>query len=126
MNTFGDRLRAARIARGFTQEELSDRIQVSKQSISAWENNREAPSLDKLPRLRAHLEASLDELVCGDAAAAQFARKVYAIADSGAAAYAPAPTKALDRDEMRMLRRFRAMPERRRKALIILLGDEGG
>lgn len=118
MTTFGDRLRSARNALGLTQDELADRLDVTKSALSAWENNREKPTFDKLPKIRAKLKISLDELVC--AVPANDSAKVR-IAET-AAPYAGGET--LTRDELRMLRRFRALTERQRKALITLLGDE--
>ena len=49
MKSFGDRLRAARIAAGMTQEQLGFALGVTKSSVSAWENDREAPGFRLLP-----------------------------------------------------------------------------
>lgn len=66
MKDFADRLREARKAAGLTQEQLGFAVDVTKSSVSAWENNREAPSFKLLHQLRAALGCSLDELICGD------------------------------------------------------------
>ncbi|MBE9913672.1 helix-turn-helix domain-containing protein [Paenibacillus donghaensis] len=47
----GDRLKAARIYRGKTIAELADEVQVSKQSISQYENGKANPSLETLLKL---------------------------------------------------------------------------
>lgn len=65
MQTFGQRLRQARDEAGLTQEQLGFEVGVSKASISAWENDRERPSFDNLPRLQAALQRSLDHLIAG-------------------------------------------------------------
>lgn len=117
MNTFGDRFRAARNALGFTQDEMAERLDVTKSAISAWENNREAPSFEKLPRIREATGRPLDELVCGLAAAA-WDRPLAVREDAHAWAHLSAMG---DRDEVRLLSRFRRMNERQRKALIVVL-----
>lgn len=120
MNTFGDRFRTARSDLGLTQDEMAELLEVSKSAISAWENNREAPAFEKLPRIRQHTGVSLDMLVCGLAPSAW--RTGARIADGAAHAWATAPKQdTTTRDELRLLRRFRAMNERKRKALIIVL-----
>lgn len=66
MQTFGQRLRHARESAQLTQEQLGFDVGVSKASISAWENDRERPSFDNLPKLHAALQRSLDHLIVGD------------------------------------------------------------
>lgn len=49
MNTFhGDRLKKARLYRGLTVEELAEKINVSKQTISQYENEKIIPSFEKI------------------------------------------------------------------------------
>lgn len=66
MNTFGDRLKAARAAASLTQEALGLAVGVSKQAVSDWENGRQFPNPQAWPLLREHLPITLDELICGD------------------------------------------------------------
>jgi transcriptional regulator with XRE-family HTH domain len=63
---FSDRLREARTKAGLTQEQLGFAVEVSKSSVSAWENGRESPSFKVLVQLREALGCSLDVLICGD------------------------------------------------------------
>ena len=49
--TFGDRIREARKAAGFTQRQLADRIDVSNTSISNWENSFSMPDPDTIQHL---------------------------------------------------------------------------
>ena len=65
LKTFGQRLRHARDEAEITQEQLGFEVGVSKASISAWENDRERPSFDNLPKLQAVLRISLDHLIVG-------------------------------------------------------------
>ena len=111
MKSFGDRLRAARIAAGMTQEQLGFALGVTKSSVSAWENDREAPGFRLLPVLRTALGCSLDELVMGPGAA------------SGARdAVRETPELYVGNvDEKTLLVRYRALPPKRRQAVLELL-----
>ena len=112
MKSFGDRLREARIATGMTQEQLGFALGVTKSSVSAWENNRETPGFRLLPSLRAELGRSLDELVCGAAAASQGSRETVR----------EAPELYVgSREEGTLLVRYRALPPKRREAVLELL-----
>ena len=122
MNTFGDRMRAARKALGKTQDVIADEIDVTKSAVSAWETNREKPGFDKLPRLRAALEISLDELICGDAAAARLAQQAKAIAEGQRPDYKADGKAAISPEETRLLRLWRALDAGKRTALLKLLG----
>jgi len=122
MNTFGDRLRSARSSRGLTQDELAERLEVSKGAVSAWENNRDKPSFDKLRPLRDVLSTSLDVLVCGGPVQPTSPRVARVASDR--ATYDA--REILTRDEQRMLRRFRSFTERRQKALIVVLSNGDG
>ena len=103
MKSFGDRLRAARIAAGMTQEQLGFALGVTKSSVSAWENDREAPGFRLLPVLRTALGCSLDELVMGPAAAS-----------GPREAVRETPELYVGNvDEKTLLVRYRALPPRR-------------
>lgn len=51
---------------GFSQEELSEKIYVSRQTISNWENERSYPDIHNLLLLSVLFDVTLDELVKGD------------------------------------------------------------
>jgi transcriptional regulator with XRE-family HTH domain len=123
VNTFGARLKAARIKVGLTQDDLADRLGITKSAVSAYENNAATPGFDRLPAIRAELEISLDELICGDADAKRLAMQAQRIADGDSPVYA-APQESLTRDEQRMLRRFRALSQKRQRATIEMLADD--
>ena len=59
---FHEKLIQRRKERGMTQEELADRLSVSRQTVSKWENGECMPDADKFIRLADVLEISLDEL----------------------------------------------------------------
>lgn len=50
----------------FSQEELAEKIYVSRQTISNWENGKSYPDIDNLLRLSSLFEISLDTLIKGD------------------------------------------------------------
>jgi len=62
----GPRIYQLRTARNLSQEELADLLEVSRQSVSKWENNNAIPDLDKLLRLSEIFGVTLDELVKGE------------------------------------------------------------
>lgn len=51
MNTLSDRIRDGRRAKGLTQSDVANRLNVSVQAVSQWESGRTAPSADKLVAL---------------------------------------------------------------------------
>ena len=59
---FHEELIQHRKEKGMTQEELSERLSVSRQTVSKWENGECMPDADKFIRLADILEISLDEL----------------------------------------------------------------
>ena len=60
---FNEKLIQRRKERGMTQEELADRLSVSRQTVSKWENGECMPDAEKFIRLSDILGISLDELV---------------------------------------------------------------
>ncbi|MEG2024847.1 MAG: helix-turn-helix transcriptional regulator [Gordonibacter sp.] len=64
--SFRDNMRHLRATRNMTQEQLAMLLGVSRQSVSKWEAERAYPEMDKLIRMCALFECTLDELVMGD------------------------------------------------------------
>ena len=62
----GAKLRQARQQRGLTQEELAERLGLSRQTISNWENQRSFPDIVSLIAISELYGLSLDELVKED------------------------------------------------------------
>lgn len=65
----GENIYTYRTKRNLSQGELANALEVSRQSVSKWENNLAQPELDKLIRMSKLFSISLDELVYGPAAA---------------------------------------------------------
>ena len=63
MNTMGERIKHHRKRLGMTQEQLAERLGVSPQAVSKWENNLSCPDISILPELATVLGISLDELL---------------------------------------------------------------
>lgn len=62
----GDRLKQARLAAKFTQEELAEKLQVTRQTISSWENHRSYPDISSIVQLSEIYDISLDILLKED------------------------------------------------------------
>lgn len=62
----GKRLKDARIESGYTQEQVAEQLDVSRQTISSWENGRTFPDIVSVVSLSDIYDVSLDVLVKGD------------------------------------------------------------
>lgn len=60
---FGEKMLAARKQRGMTQEELAERIGVSRQALAKWESGETVPDIERAASAAAILGIPLDELV---------------------------------------------------------------
>lgn len=58
----GQNIMMARKRLGISQEELANKLEVTRQSISLWETDQTVPTLDKLQLIATILNISLDEL----------------------------------------------------------------
>ena len=64
---FNNKLYELRKQKGFSQEELANRLNVSRQTVSKWEVGESSPDMEKLIAISDLFEVSLDELVKGEA-----------------------------------------------------------
>ncbi|MTT53939.1 helix-turn-helix domain-containing protein [Alcanivorax sp. VBW004] len=111
MMSFPERLKAARLALGLTQEQLGFELEVTKSTISAWENGRDAPGFRLLPKLKVVLGLSLDHLICGDAV-------------EGVSASANKYGAQVRNDaEAQLLKSYRRLPVKRREGLLAMIDD---
>lgn len=62
----GKKLKNARIEAGLTQEKAAEKINVSRQTISNWENEKSYPDIISVIALSDLYSVSLDELLKGD------------------------------------------------------------
>ena len=61
----GENIYKYRTELGLSQGGLADALEVSRQSVSKWENSSAVPELDKLIRMTKLFQVTLDELVYG-------------------------------------------------------------
>ena len=59
---FCEKLQKLRKEKGYSQEQLADLLDVSRQSVSKWESGTTYPEMDKLLSLCKIFNVSLDEL----------------------------------------------------------------
>lgn len=60
---FGEKLACARKEKNLSQEELAQKLYVTRQAISRWENNSAQPSLDMLAAICRELEKTPNDLI---------------------------------------------------------------
>ena len=63
--TIGEKIYELRKLKGLSQEELAEKLNVSRQSVSLWETNQTVPQIDYLMELSKIFNVTLDEL-CGN------------------------------------------------------------
>ena len=63
--SFGTRLADLRKQAGLSQEEFAELLEVSRQSISKWENDKAYPEMNRLIFMSDYFNISLDELMRG-------------------------------------------------------------
>ena len=64
--TIGEKINQIRKMAGMTQEELAEKMHVSRQTISKWETGASAPDLDNAVRLCTLFQISLDDFMQGE------------------------------------------------------------
>ena len=62
----GKKLKDARMRSGFTQESVAEKVNVSRQTISNWENEKSYPDIISVIELSSLYCISLDDLLKGD------------------------------------------------------------
>lgn len=60
-----DRIQQLRKQKGISQEELADRVGVSRQAVSKWESEQSIPDMDKIVLLSDYFEVTTDYLLKG-------------------------------------------------------------
>lgn len=61
--TLAENIARFRRSKGYTQEELARRLNLSAQAVSKWENAQSLPDIAQLPRLAGLLETDIDTLM---------------------------------------------------------------
>ncbi len=82
--TLADRIQQLRRERGFSQEQLAEKLHVSRQAVSKWESAQAQPDLDKIIALSELFHVTTDYLLKGSQGT---------LPETG-----PAPARRLDAD----------------------------
>lgn len=61
--TFGEKLKDARRSAGYSQEELAEKLAVSRSAIAKWETNKGMPDINNLKIIAQILNVSIDYLL---------------------------------------------------------------
>ena len=61
--SLGKHVAALRREKGWTQEQLAERMEVSPQAVSKWENDQSCPDIALLPKLAETLGVTVDNLL---------------------------------------------------------------
>ena len=64
--TFGKKIKKLRTDKGLTQDELAEKIYVTRTAISKWESGRGFPNIESLKTISKYFSVSLDELLSGE------------------------------------------------------------
>lgn len=63
---FGDKLKEIRVGQKLSQEQLAEKIGVSRQAITKWETNRGMPDIENMITLAKVFKITLDELILNE------------------------------------------------------------
>ena len=61
--TFGEKLKKLRTDKSLTQEELAEKLYVTRTAISKWESDRGYPNIDSLKQISKFFSVTVDELL---------------------------------------------------------------
>nr|WP_270287150.1 helix-turn-helix transcriptional regulator [Enterococcus casseliflavus] len=67
--TIAEKIKESRLKLGLTQQEVSEKLFVTRQTISNWENNRSTPDIDTLIKLSDLYQIDLESLLKPEQAA---------------------------------------------------------
>lgn len=63
---FGEKLKSLRIKNELSQEELAEKINVSRQAITKWENQNGMPDIENLKSIARIFDVTIDSLICDE------------------------------------------------------------
>lgn len=62
---FGEQIKQLRVSQNLTQEQFAEKLHVTRQAVSNWENNRNLPDIEMLIQMSHVFNLSLDQLILG-------------------------------------------------------------
>ena len=82
--TLGEKLKEARKQAGLSQEQLSEKLGVSRSAVAKWETDNGTPDVDNLKVISKLLNASIDHLLDNDEVMDELVmREPYSLSDYG-------------------------------------------
>ena len=66
MSSVGKNIQKFRKAKNITQEELAEKLNVTRQAVSNWETDKTQPDVDTLTQLSEALDVTVEELIYGE------------------------------------------------------------
>lgn len=66
MNRISKNIKRLRMLKNMSQEELAQKLFISRQAVSSWENNRTQPDLEMIQKLSEVFDVSVEELLYGE------------------------------------------------------------
>ena len=86
MTPIGKHIRKLRTTRRLTQEDLAEKLFVTRQAVSAWETGKALPDIETLERIAEVLEADVTEVIYGVSISPDLRKTKHRWALAGAAA----------------------------------------
>ena len=86
--TLGEKLQDARKRCGLTQEQLAEKLSVSRSAVAKWESGKGLPDVDNLKSLAGLLNVSVDYLLDGGETV-----DAYVLREAGLSDYEPGQEK---------------------------------
>jgi len=62
---FGEQIKGLRKEQKLTQEQFAEKLNITRQAVSNWENNRNLPDIETLIQMSNVFNISLDQLILG-------------------------------------------------------------
>ena len=62
---FGEQIKKIRAEKNLTQQKMADMLNVSRQAVSNWENDKNLPDIEMIINMSRAFNMTLDELVFG-------------------------------------------------------------
>lgn len=64
--TFAEKLKSIRKQAGMTQEQLAEKLGVSRQAVTKWETDAGVPDIENIKAISAMFDISIDELLSNE------------------------------------------------------------
>lgn len=62
---FSEQIKKIRVNKGITQQEMANKLGISRQAVSNWENDRNLPDIEMIIKIAQVFNLTLDELILG-------------------------------------------------------------